>query len=128
MKTTRTELDPSIQGAAKAGKRERSFELSLPALVIGLDAAGKPFEERTTLHAISAEEISFPLRARLLIGSKVTVTLDIPRTLILENPLRLLVSGDVVFVRIEEGNGRDQFISARLNRSFRLRPGVFSQS
>jgi len=114
--------NPSTQGAAKAGRRERTFELSLPALVKGLDARSKRFEERTELCAISAQEVSFRLNTRLLIGSKMTVTLDVPRTLILESPLRLLVTGRVVYVRSENENGKSQYVSIQLDRSFRLQP------
>ena len=61
----------SIQGASRAGKRERAFELSLPAVVTGMDAAGKRFEERTDIYSISAQEASFRLQTRLLIGTKI---------------------------------------------------------
>jgi hypothetical protein len=114
--------DPSTQGAARAGKRERSFELSLPALVKGLDAAGRKFEERTSVCGISAQEVSFRLKARLMIDSRVTLFLDIPRTLILESPLRMVLSGAVVYVRFEEKNEKPQFIVVRLDRGFRLHP------
>jgi hypothetical protein len=114
--------DPSTQGVARAGKRERSFELSLPALVKGLDAAGRKFEERTAICGISAQEVSFRLKARLIIDSRVTLFLDIPRTLILESPLRMVLSGAVVYVRFEEKNDKLQFIVVRLDRGFRLHP------
>ena len=114
--------DPSTQGAARAGKRERSFELSLPALVKGLDAAGRKFEERTAVCGISAQEASFRLKAKLGIDSRVTLFLDIPRTLILESPLRMVLSGAVVYVRMEEANDKTQFIVVRLDRGFRLHP------
>lgn len=114
--------DPSTQGAARAGKRERSFELSLPALVKGLDAAGRKFEERTSVVGISAQEVSFRLKARLMIDSRVTLFLDIPRTLILESPLRMVLSGAVVYVRYEEKSDKPQYIVVRLDRGFRLHP------
>jgi hypothetical protein len=122
MTTAKAFYNPSIQGAAWAGKRERVFELSLPALVKGVDARGKRFEERTDICSISAQEVSFRLNARLLIGAKMTVTLDVPRTLILESPLRLLVTGLVVHVQSETQNGKCQFVSVRLDRTFRLKP------
>lgn len=113
---------PSTQGPAGAGKKERTFDLSLPALIKGLDAAGRKFEERNAVCAISAQEVSFRLKARLIIDSRVTLFLDIPRTLILENPLRMVLSGAVVYVRFEEGNGKLQFVVARLDRGFHLHP------
>jgi len=115
--------DPSSTiGAARAGKRERSFELSLPALVKGLDATGRKFEERTAVCAISSQEVSFRLKARLMIDSRVTVFLDVPRTLILESPLRLVLSGAVVYVRLEEKGEKSQYLVVRLDRGFRLHP------
>ena len=114
--------NPSTQGAAKAGKRERTFELSLPALVKGLDARGKRFEEQTRICAISAQEVSVRLNTRLLIGYKMTISLDVPRTLILESPLRLMVTGIVTYVRSETEDGKSQYVSVYLDRSFRLQP------
>ncbi|MBP7707475.1 MAG: hypothetical protein KA243_09540 [Candidatus Aminicenantes bacterium] len=125
----RDEMDmvKSLQGppspaAPRTGKRERSFELSLPALVKGLDAAGRKFEERTSVCGISAQEVSLRLKARLTIDARLTLFLDIPRTLILESPLRLVLSGAVVYVRFEEKNDRQQFVVVRLDRGFRLHP------
>jgi len=114
--------DPSTPPAARTGKRERSFEISLPALVKGLDAAGRKFEERTSVCGISAEEVQFRLKARLGIDTRVTLFLDIPRTLILESPLRMVLSGAVVYVRLEDAGEKSQFIVVRLDRGFRLHP------
>jgi hypothetical protein len=114
--------DPSARVAVRAAKRERIFELSIPALVKGLDAAGRKFEERTSVCGISAQEVSFRLKARLIIDSRVTLFLDIPRTLILETPLRMVLSGAVVYVRYEEAKAGQQFIVVRLDRGFRLHP------
>lgn len=113
-------LTSSETAAAKAGKRERSFELSLPALVKGLDAAGRKFEERSAVCGISSQEVSFRLKARLIIGSRVTLFLDVPRTLILESPLRMVLSGAVVYVQLEEAEGKQQYVVVRLDRGFRL--------
>jgi hypothetical protein len=122
MDTEKSFPSPSTQGATAAGKKERTFDLSLPASVKGLDAAGRKFDERSAVCAISAQEVSFRLKARLIIDSRVTLFLDIPRTLILESPLRMVLSGAVVYVRFEEGNGKQQYIVVRLDRGFRLHP------
>jgi hypothetical protein len=122
METAKALHETSTPSAARAGKRERSFELSLPALVKGLDATGRKFEERTSVCGISAQEVSLRLKARLMIDSRVTIFLDIPRTLILESPLRMVLSGAVVYVRLEEKGEKSQLIAVRLDRSFRLHP------
>ncbi len=118
--TQRNEPGPSVRGASLSGRRERTFEFSLPILVSGEDASGKPFEERTDISSISAQEVFFPLKTRLLVGSKLVLNLDVPRTLILEKPLRLLLSGSVVSARAEQGRVRRQHIAARLDRSYKL--------
>lgn len=118
--------NPSIQGAAGAAKRERSFELSLPALVKGIDAIGKRFEEQTSTSSISAQEVSFRLNAPLLIGAKISLALEIPRTLILENSLRLHISGAVVYVRSEAGNQKNQLAIIRLDKGYKLAPSSFT--
>ncbi len=111
---------PSFRGADGAAKRERTFELALPIVVKGTDAAGRRFEERTETAALSSQEAAFRLDAPVLIGAKVKLSLEIPRTLILEKPLRLFVSGAVVYVRAESGNGKAQYTIVRLERSYRL--------
>jgi hypothetical protein len=55
-----------------------------------------------------------------MIGSKVLLNLDIPRTIILEKPLRLLLSGTVVFVKSEDSRSRKQYLAARLDRGYKL--------
>lgn len=59
---------PSIQGAAKTGKRERSFDLSLPALVTGVDVSRNKFQEMTLLSSVSAQEATLWLDSRVLTG------------------------------------------------------------
>ena len=114
------ETGPSFRDASSSGRRERAFELSLPAVVSGEDASGKPFEERTDILSISAQEVFFPLKTRLLVGSKLVLNLDVPRTLILEKPLRLLLSGSVVSAHAEQGRAKRQHIAARLDRTYKL--------
>jgi hypothetical protein len=116
--------EQTVSGAAyrtpAPARRERAFDLALAAVVSGLDAAGRRFEERTDISSISAEEVAFALRTRVLIGSKVVLNLDVPRTLILEKPLRLLLSGSVVSASADDDRGRRQRVAARLDRAYRL--------
>jgi len=111
---------PSIQGAAKAVKRERAFELSLPALVKGLDALDNEFQERTELSSISSQEVSFGLNSKVMIGSKVNLFLDIPKTLILERSLNLFISGRVIYVKADTSKGKKQLIAIRLEKNYKI--------
>ena len=114
---------PSTHGAARAGKRERAFELSLPALVTGVDVLENKFREKTQVLSISAEEATVWLRSKVILGSRLDLALDIPKTLILENHLKLRLSGTVVEAQADAARvGKKQLISVRLDKKFRLLP------
>jgi hypothetical protein len=121
MRTERLPHKPSIQGAAKVSKRERSFELSLPALVSGHDVKGKEFEEDTKILSISAQNALFWLKSRVLIGTPLCVCLQIPKTIILENRLHLVVSGTVKLVQANTNKKNSQLVSVQLDRTFKIR-------
>ncbi|UCE20817.1 MAG: hypothetical protein JSV46_00855 [Candidatus Aminicenantes bacterium] len=111
---------PSYQNAFKDTKRERSFELSLPALVNGIDAVGKEFQEYTELISLSSQEAIFKLDSKVIIGSKLSMSLDIPKTLFLENQLKLEMSGNVRFVKAEHNDSKKQLIILRLNKNYKI--------
>jgi len=114
---------PSPHGAARAGKRERAFELSLPALVTGVDALDNKFREKTQVLSISSEEATVWLRSRVMLGSKLDLALDIPKTLILENHLKLRLSGTVILMNNDSARvGKKQLVSLRLDKKFQLLP------
>ena len=122
MRTERLSHKPSIQGAAKVSKRERSFELSLPALVSGSDVRGRDFEEDTKVLSISSQNALFWLKSKVLIGTPLCVNLQIPKTIILENRLNLVTSGTVNLVQANANKKNNQLISIQLDRNFKIRP------
>jgi len=123
MKEMRPSLDSSIQSTAKAKqKRERSFELSLPALVRGQDENGNPFEEATRILSISSQNAQLWLKSKVLIGTPLQVSLDIPKTILLENRLSLNISGTVVLVQANSNKRHNQLVSLQLDRTFKIRP------
>ena len=120
MKLIRVPDKSSIQGVTKVARRERSFKLSLPTLVSGIDAFGNPFQERTNLFSISSQEATFWLNSGVTIGSKLNLSLDIPKTLILEKKLRLFISGTVIYVKAESKSKKKQLISIKLDRTYKI--------
>jgi hypothetical protein len=108
----------SQQSSDRQARRQRVFELSLPGVIKGADAFGKRFEERVELRSISSETAVLPARAVLRQGSKLTLAVDIPQTLILEHPLRLVLTGVVESVLKESPSL--QLVTVRLDRRFRL--------
>ncbi len=121
MNEKRVYQKPSYQSALKEVKRERSFELTLPALITGMDAIGDEFQEYTELISLSSQEAIFRLDSKVIIGSKLTLSLDIPKTLFLENQLKLEISGSVRFVRAEQDDSKKQMIILRLTNIYKIR-------
>jgi len=128
MNAKRTLDRPSYQSAFKDTKRERSFELSLPALINGIDAVGKEFQEYTELISLSSQEAIFKLDSKVIIGSKLCMSLDIPKTLFLENQLKLEMSGNVRFVKAEHNDSKKQLIILRLNKNYKINTTTIRKS
>jgi len=122
MNSTEISNKPSIQGAAKAVKRERSFKLSLPTLVSGVNAQGQEFKEKTHITSISSQNALFLLKSKVLIGTPLLLSLDVPKTLILENRLSLQLSGEVILVKHGTDGIKKQLVALQLNRSFKIHP------
>jgi hypothetical protein len=111
---------PPRTGADKS--KEKTFEISLPALVKGKNADGRIFEEKTEIARISSEEAIFRLNQKVLVDTPLNLTLSIPRTLILGNDLNLSLSGTVLCAAVSNGGVGAQTVALRLNRNFSIRP------
>lgn len=120
MNSTRISNKPSFQGAAGVAKRERSFELSLPTLVSGFDAYGNEFKEHTELSSISSQIAIFRLNSGVTIGTRLNLSLDVPKTFLLESHLKLELSGKVTYVKEEHESDKKQLISLRLDKNFKI--------
>jgi hypothetical protein len=111
------------QDARAANKKERAFEMALPALVLGRDALESEFAERIEITSLSSQEAVFWLSAKVMIGSKLALHLEVPRTFLLERPLEVKLAGTVQYVRSDLSmSDKDQLVSMRLDRTFRIDP------
>lgn len=111
----------------KSNKSERCFDLSLPILVSGENAQGKGFEERSEISSISSQEAIFVLKNRVMIGSGLTLSLNVPKTLILENQLNLIVSGEVIFATADPSQKGKQLVSVQLDKPYKIQPILTSR-
>ena len=95
--------------------------MAIPALVQGRDALESEFAEKIEVSSLSAQEAVFWLSAKVLIGSKLVLFLQVPRTFLLERPLEVKLAGTVQYVRSDLSvTDKDQLVSIRLERSFRI--------
>jgi len=119
MRSEKENTAPAL--SANRSAQERFFDLALHALVQGNTAAGEQFTEYTELSSISASLATLWLKSKIKTGSKIKLSLEVPKTLILENPLKLFVSGKVV--GIEEGaNLQKKLVSVELEKNFKIQP------
>ncbi len=101
---------------------EKNFDLFLPAVVSGIDAGGIEFKEKTEISSMSSLEAHFGLRTKVTIGTKLNVVLNIPKTFILENQLKLRISGDVITARADEDLESKHLISIDLDKTYKIFP------
>jgi len=88
--------------------------------VKGRNALGREFEEQTEILALNAGSVRFCLDERILIGAKVWLTADIPRTVLLKVPLKLNLAGSVTMVHAQNKAPKRQVVSIRLDKHFKL--------
>jgi len=120
METTKTIDEASMPQKTATAKSEKIFSLALSAQVSGINSEGKEFEERSILQKISAQEAYFYLKSKVKKGSRLNLTLFIPKTLILEKNLNLCLSGNVAHIKPNGNNKKDHLIQLDLDKSFRI--------
>jgi hypothetical protein len=113
---------PYLLEPARFLKKERAFELSLHASVTGVNALDKEFEEETCVSSISSQEAFFSLNSKVTLGSKLGISLDIPRTLVLEKRLKVLLTGTVISIQAKTGNQKKQRIALKLDKKYKILP------
>jgi hypothetical protein len=103
----------------KTETKDQVFNLPLPTLVEGRDAAGKSFQEKTLLFYISRRGASFNLMNPIALGSKLKLIIDLPPSLAEEKNLKLVINGKVALVEANNSHPVKQRVSLRFeNRYF----------
>lgn len=108
----------------RAGNRK--FILDLPALVQGIENGRRGFVEQAVVSTINADEAVLHLKTSIPPGSKVRLSLRVPRTLLLETPLDLDLTGTVADSgrRKKAGRRNRSTVRVRLDRVFRISPAA----
>lgn len=102
-------------------RRGQAFNLPLPTLVSGEDAGGQDFEERTVLFYISDSGASFNLSRRVLVGTRLKLSIDLPPSLSEDKDLKLVVNGRVALIEAAEAGACRQRVSLRLESRYIIR-------
>jgi len=103
-------------------RREWRFELPLTAVVEGKLPQGRNFKEAAKLENISSTGAYFCLNSRVVVGSKLTIVIDLPKKLTDRQPLKLRIGGTTV--RLEKPDKKKkQGVAVRFEKEFDFVPG-----
>jgi len=102
----------------RTDSKDQVFNLPLPTLVEGRDAAGKSFREKTVLFYISHQGASFNLRNVIALGSKLKLIIDLPPALAEDRNLKLVINGKVALVEANNSHPGKQRVSLRFENKY----------
>jgi hypothetical protein len=94
------------------------FNLPLPTLVSGQDAAGRAFQEHTVLFYISDSGASFNLKNVPAPGARLKLSIDLPPSLDEDRSLKLVINGRVALIEEPEAPGDRQRVSLRFESRY----------
>lgn len=106
---------------SKINRREEwRFELPIDAMVEGQLPQGKKFIEEIKLENISSGGAYFCLNSNVIVGSKLTLMIELPEELTKGTRQKLSLSG--MIVRLEEPDQKEkkQGVAVRFSKKFRI--------
>ncbi len=103
-------------------RKEWRFDLPLTAAVEGKLPAGKPFHETAKLTNISSGGAYFYLDSAVVVGSKVKLSIDLPKELTEGQKVRLEIAGLTVRLQKPDKRGKKQGVAVRFGRDFKFLP------
>jgi hypothetical protein len=112
------ESKSSLFHLAKPERKDQTFNLPLPTVVEGQDAAGKAFKEKTVLFYISHQGASFNLMNPIALGSKLKLFIDLPPSLAEDKNLKLVIKGKVALVEANNPHPFRQRVSLRFESKY----------
>jgi c-di-GMP-binding flagellar brake protein YcgR len=104
-------------------RREWRFDLPLTAVVEGKLPQGKKFREDAMLENISSGGAYFCLNSGVVVGSKLSLAIDLPKELTEGKKVRLQIGGMAVRLVKADQKGKKQGVAVRFGKDFRFVPG-----
>lgn len=99
---------------------EWRFELPLDAMVEGRLPQGKKFEEPTTLENISSGGAYFCLDSSVIVGSKLSLIIELPDELTKGKKQKLRLDGTIVRLEEPDKKLKKQGVAVRFGKKFRV--------
>jgi hypothetical protein len=104
-------------------RREWRFDLPLTAVVEGKLPQGKKFREDAMLENISSGGAYFCLDSGVVVGSKLSLAIDLPKELTEGKKARLQIGGMAVRLVKADQKGKKQGVAVRFGKNFKFVPG-----
>ncbi len=102
----------------KTERKGQIFNLPLPTVVEGRNAAGKAFQEKTVLFYISHHGASFNLFNSIDLGSRLKLVIDLPPSLADDKNLKLMINGKVALIEANHFQSSKQRVSLRFENKY----------
>lgn len=102
--------------------RRKEWRLSLPlsGVIEGKLPDGESFNEPTVIDNISSDGAYFQLQAKVTIGTKIHLTLDLPSRLTEGKPTKLRLSGVAVRVEKSPNSSKKQGVAVEFDKKYKF--------
>jgi c-di-GMP-binding flagellar brake protein YcgR len=104
-------------------RREWRFDLPLTAFVEGKLPQGKKFREAAMLENISSGGAYFCLDSGVVVGSRLSLVIDLPKELTEGKKVRLQIGGKAVRLEKADQKGKKQGVAVSFGKDFKFVPG-----
>jgi c-di-GMP-binding flagellar brake protein YcgR len=101
-------------------RREWRFELPLTAEIEGQLPMGQKFKKKTVIENISSTGAYFSLDSNPVVGSKVSLAINLPTKLTEGKQVKLVLEGTIIRLEKKQENSRKLGVAVRFKRDFRF--------
>ncbi|MBC7364985.1 MAG: PilZ domain-containing protein [Candidatus Aminicenantes bacterium] len=99
-------------------RREWRFELPLAAEIEGQLPLGQKFKKKTVIENISSTGAYFSLDSNPVVGSKVSLAINLPTKLTEGKKVKLVLEGTIIRIEKKQEKSRKLGVAVRFKRDF----------
>jgi hypothetical protein len=114
---------PAVRPVAVNRRREWRFDLPLPAVVEGPLPGGRTFKEAVSLENISSTGVFFCMDSGVVVGTRVKITIDIPKEAAGSKKVHLRLGGTAVRLEKAGRKGKTQGVAVLFHKTFKFVAG-----
>ena len=119
-KAQRPKKTQAVPAVSANRRREWRLDLPLSTVIEGRLPHGSKFSETTTLKNISATGAYFCLDSGVVVGSRLNLMIDLPKTLTGGEDVKLNLGGITVRLEQPDKKGKRQGVAIRFSKDFKF--------